>query len=76
MQPIVDGLEEQYGAEITFVYLNAADDDVGQSAFESLGLPGHPSYVIFSVDGTEQYRAFGLVDEAQLAQAIESLAAD
>lgn len=76
MQPIVNRLEELYDNEIAFIALNAADDDTGQAAFESIGLPGHPSYVIFRADGTEHYRGFGLLGEEQLIEAIESVTSD
>lgn len=68
MRPIVNGLEEQFGDRMAFVYTNAATD--GQEAFEALSLPGHPSYVIFNADNEEVYRTFGVVEEAQLRSAI------
>jgi len=72
MMPIVNGLEAEFGNEVTFLYMNAADDGEGQRAFESLYLPGHPSYVIFVPTGEELYRAFGIVSEDSLQLAIEN----
>jgi hypothetical protein len=65
MLPIVHGLETEFANEVQFVYLNAEDGGEGQATFRELSLPGHPSYLLFASDGTEQYRAFGVVtDEA------------
>ncbi len=71
MQPIVNGLEESYGEQIVFHTLNAEDNAAGETAFKRLGLPGHPSYVILSPDGSETYRTFGVVDASILETAIE-----
>jgi hypothetical protein len=62
MTPIVHGLEEEFRANIEFLYMNAADGAEGQRTFQSLRLPGHPSYVLFGSDGKEIYRGFGLVE--------------
>ena len=70
MMPIVNGLEEGFRDKVQFEYLNAADNAAGQKAFEALNLPGHPSYVIFSSDGKETYRSFGVVIAGVLETAI------
>ena len=67
MQPIVHRLEDEYGDQIAFEYLNARTD--GEAAFRSLNLPGHPVTLIF-VDGKEVYRGFGIVPEDDLREAI------
>lgn len=72
MRPIVDGLQEEFGGRVAFVYLNAADGGNGQALYEQLALPGHPSYAIFTPDGKETYRGFGIVDEAVLRENIEA----
>jgi len=69
MRPIVDGLQEEYNEQMAFVYLNASDDADGQASFQSLGLPGHPSYVVFSQED-EVFRSFGIVEEGTLVDAI------
>ncbi len=71
MMPIVDGLEEQYSERVQFVRLNANAE--GAEAFRELNLPGHPSVVIFNVDGEEVYRGFGVIPEAQLKQELDAL---
>ncbi len=71
MMPIVNGLEAAFGNEMAFLYMNAVDDAEGQKAFDSLSLPGHPSYVIFTPAGEELYRSFGILREHNLQEAIE-----
>lgn len=72
MISIVNGLEAEFDDEVVFLYMNAVDGGEGQQAFESLSLPGHPSYVIFVPPGEELYRSFGIVSEDRLQGAIES----
>ena len=61
MQPIVNGLQEDYKEQVTFVAFNAKDSGEGEAIFQNLGLPGHPSIVIYSKPGEEIYRQFGIV---------------
>lgn len=70
MMPIVNGLEAAFGNEMAFLYMNAVDDAEGQKAFDSLSLPGHPGYVIFTPAGKELYRSFGVVNLNILRDAI------
>ncbi|MEL6403336.1 MAG: hypothetical protein AAFV98_01710 [Chloroflexota bacterium] len=53
--------------------LNANDGAEGQSAYEQLTLPGHPSIVIFDAEGNEVYRGFGIFEEDILAEAVQEL---
>ena len=69
MAPIVDGLQETFGEEMLFVALNA-DEGNGEILFRRLSLPGHPSFVIFSTDKTESYRAIGVFKDNRLHDAI------
>ena len=69
MQPIVNGFEQQYSDDMAFVYLNANTD--GASIYQSLGLRGHPAYVIFSLEGEEVFRTLGYQEETILEQAIQ-----
>jgi len=61
---------------MAFVSLNAADAGPGQTAFEALGLRGHPAIALFRPDGTEAQRAVGIPDEEALRQSLEALLAD
>ncbi len=72
MMPIVNGLEAEFGNDVAFFYMNAADQAEGQQAFQSLSLPGHPAYVIFTAAGRESYRSFGVISENSLQSAIEN----
>lgn len=71
MQPIVNGLEEEYNDSVAFRYLNANTD--GAATFEQLGLRGHPSFVIFLPDGQEVSRLIGLQDETSLRNMLDSI---
>jgi hypothetical protein len=71
MLPIVDGLKDEFGEDVAFIYLNAKKGD-GEKAFGVLSLRGHPSYVIFSTDGIEAYRALGVLEEKLLRDSIEN----
>ena len=73
MSPIVYGLEEQYSDQLTVRFLNAMDGAEGQTAFNALALPGHPSYVLYDEYGAEVWRAFGVVVQAYLQQEIEKI---
>jgi thiol:disulfide interchange protein len=73
MTPIVNGLEDEFSERIFFLRLNAADGAEGESTFKRLSLPGHPSFVIFTPDGQEQERLFGVLNEEALRTAIESI---
>jgi len=73
MQPIVNGLEADYSIEMTFWRLNALDGGEGEQIFNQLGLPGHPSILIFDRDGSQVYRGVGIVDEDVLQQEISAV---
>ncbi|MBZ0287738.1 MAG: hypothetical protein K8I30_08995 [Anaerolineae bacterium] len=69
----MDRLREEFGGEIAFVDLNAGDDASGEQAFQTLHLPGHPGFVLFSAAGAEVDRAFGIVEENRLRMALQAL---
>lgn len=73
MRPIVNGLEEDYTEQMSFVYLDARDNASGQAAYEEIALRGHPGIVIYTPDGEEQYRRIGQVDEDTLRQAVSDV---
>lgn len=70
MKPVVNGLEAEFKGKVLFLYVDAADDKIGLPAFQSLRLPGHPSYVIFRSDGTEIYRGLSILPAETLRSAI------
>ena len=61
MEPVVNGLEENYGEEVDFRRLNATDP-AGRAAFDAYRLRGHPSYLILNPAGEVLWQAVGEVD--------------
>ncbi|MBZ0306539.1 MAG: hypothetical protein K8I82_10775 [Anaerolineae bacterium] len=70
----MNGLEETYGAQVKFVQLNAFEE--GQAAFKAGDFPGHPVMVIFTPDGQEVWRGFGVISEADLDSALQKALQD
>lgn len=54
----MDGLEAEFGADVTFERLNAAEAEVLQLQ-QTFGLRGHPSVAILDVNGAVVQRYFG-----------------
>lgn len=71
MRPIVNGLEEQYQAEVDFLSLNALDNSQGETAFASYALRGHPSTVIVRPSGQVSSVHFGVVSREELDQGLQ-----
>ena len=71
MQPIVNGLQDVYNDQVTFVSLDAGDDEEGEAIFNNLGLRGHPAVLIFMADGEEVFRQLGGVDETILIDKLD-----
>lgn len=69
MEPIVNGLEDEYGAQVTFQHLNAAAE--GRQLFQRYNLRGHPSYVILNTEGDVVWRRVGEVPRETLAEALQ-----
>jgi hypothetical protein len=62
MQPIVYGLEEEYGEDLTFDRVNA-NLEPGRTLLRTYGLRGHPSYVIVDPEGKSLWSATGLLSK-------------
>ena len=73
MQPIVNGLQEEFDTQVAFVSVNAGDGSAGQAAFRAVNLPGHPGIILFDASGKETYRAFGVVTEDDLRAALDEV---
>ncbi|HEC23796.1 MAG TPA: hypothetical protein ENI95_12860 [Chloroflexi bacterium] len=71
MQPIVDGIEEQYGGQIDVLRLNALDGEQGEAAFRFYALRGHPSLVLVQPDGEAIWVRVGIVPRETLEEVIE-----
>lgn len=72
MEPVVNGLEENYGSEIDLRRLDANSDN-GRSAFRYYKLLGHPSYIILDSEGKVLWSGLGELTEAQLSQQIADI---
>lgn len=70
MQPIVDGLEQEYGGAMAFDRVNAGTK-LGRSLMRQYGVRGHPSYVIVDPQGRKLWSASGIVDEHILHQSLQ-----
>jgi hypothetical protein len=58
MEPVVNGLEEEFNAEVEFRRIDANSRD-GQTIFQSFSLLGHPSYVILNPDADVLWLGLG-----------------
>lgn len=58
MEPVVNGLAQDYQDWIEFRNLNANQPD-GKAIFQLLGLRGHPAYVIMNPQGKVLWQGVG-----------------
>ena len=58
MEPVVNGLEEEFEADVEFRWIDAISTD-GQKIFRSFSLRGHPSYVILNPEADVLWLGFG-----------------
>ena len=72
MQPVVDGLEDEYNDQIEFQRLDANSQD-GRGAFQAYGLRGHPSYVVIDPEGAVLWLSLGEQSGASMSAEIEAL---
>lgn len=72
MTPIVNGLEETYGDEITFERLNAAEREVEALQLE-VGVRGHPSFAIVDESGQIAATFVGPQSEEALEEGITAV---
>ncbi len=70
MTPVVSGLEIDFAEVVDFRSLDAASG-IGQRAFNSYGLPGHPSYLILDPQGEVLWRNFGPQTRETITTAVE-----
>lgn len=69
MQPIVDGLKEQYGDQMAFISVDARGD--GEAAFKQTRLLGHPAFLIVQPDGKILWRGVGEQSALALDEAVQ-----
>lgn len=70
MMPIVNGLEDQFGGQMSFVRLNADEGD-NAALLAQYGLRGHPSFVVLDESGAVVERFLGPQSSETLSAAIE-----
>ena len=71
MEPVVGGLEAEYGDRIEFRTLNANIGE-GQAAFRAYRLGGHPSYVLLNSLGEISWKALGPLTAVEISTALEA----
>jgi len=69
----VDGLQEEFGSDVLFLSLNAADSASGESLFQHFALRGHPNIVILDADTQEIFRTFGQIEEDALRMMLKDI---
>ncbi|HFB52467.1 MAG TPA: c-type cytochrome, partial [Anaerolineae bacterium] len=71
MQPIVDGIEQEYGDRLTIQRINADKGD-GPAIVRAYNILGHPSVLLIDKNGKERQRFVGPQDADTLRKAIEA----
>ena len=72
MEPIVNGLEEEFEGQMAFDRRNAITEE-GKAVMTAFGLRGHPSFVIVSPEGERLWSFAGFIDEEALrSQLVQS----
>ena len=72
MTPVVDGLQQRYESEISFIRIDAGAEGA-RNVLESLRVRGHPVTIVFDREGKESSRFNGVVDEGALAEALDDV---
>jgi len=71
MQPIVDGLENEYTTGIEFRNIDA-NSATGNPIYKSFQLRGHPSYILLNPAGEVVWTGLGLQPQEQLKTQFEA----
>jgi len=72
MEPIVDGLEEEYGRDVRIVRVDI-DTARGKRLAKEYGFIGQPTFIFFDGSEEEVRRLMGPQDPEVLAREIEKL---
>ena len=70
--PIVHGLEKHFRGRVDFLYLHVGEPRTSD-AKARLGFKSTPHIVLLRADGTKEHQFIGVVDEAALRTALETL---
>ncbi len=74
MQPIVNGLQEEFRGRLAFEQVDANTEE-GQARLRAYRLRGHPSYAIVDPSGKVLWSFSGQVSKENLRQPMEQYAA-
>jgi thioredoxin 1 len=72
MEPIVDGLEEEYGDRVAFQRMNVDQAD-GRAAAKTYGVRGHPAIIVLDAGGNVVFSRVGVQPREDVAAALEKL---
>jgi hypothetical protein len=73
MAPVVHGLEQQWGADINFVYLDI-DDSRNDDFKRTFGFTYQPLFILLDSEGEIVERWFGIVEESAFEAAFRQIA--
>lgn len=74
MEPIVDGLENNFSGEAEFRRVDANSVE-GQNILSTYQLLGHPSYLLLDMDGSILWKGLGVMSGEEIARSLrEALA--
>ena len=72
MEPIVNGLEQEFSGQLQVMRLDA-DDPVNEQLMQDLGLRGHPSFAVIDAQGHITARFFGAQFAETLLEALQNV---
>lgn len=72
MEPIVNGLEQEFAEQLQVMRLDA-DDPVNAQLMQDLGLRGHPSFAVIDTQGHITARFFGPQSAETLREAMQNV---
>lgn len=73
IRPTIHSLEAEYWGEVDFVYLDI-DDAANEDLMEQFNFVGQPLLVVIDAEGNEMARWYGAPPEAELRDALDSVA--
>ncbi len=72
MQPIVNGLEQEYGHRVVFERVDA-NTESGRLRFQAYRLRGHPGFVLVDAQGEVLWSFTGPLDSERFRLQLEAL---
>jgi hypothetical protein len=69
MEPVVNGLEQNFQDSVEFRHINA-NTPVGKAVYQTYRLRGHPAYVLLNPKGEVIWSSLGEQSEQSLEQQI------